>query len=122
MEPTESNSVIAAFRTLLADERIDRLADRKETREIEYALAGALGNARMYARQHDTAEAREIIESIEAARKKVVAAGKVKFGNNKQHPDCDYCLYVSVFGGPDHNASAMCRSGKKPHCTCRACF
>ena len=36
---------------------------------------------------------------------------------------CVTCLHQSVFpGGPRHNASATCESGKHPHCTCDTCF
>jgi hypothetical protein len=31
-------------------------------------------------------------------------------------------LTVSVFGGPGHEPSSMCRSGKRPHCSCSACW
>ena len=42
-------------------------------------------------------------------------------------PDCSGCreFYkhptVSPFA-PNHNASEGCESGKRPHCTCDACF
>lgn len=45
-----------------------------------------------------------------------------KYGKDKGHPGCSLCLRYSVFGGPGHEPSSMCRSGKKPHCTCDTCF
>ncbi len=57
-----------------------------------------------------------------SALKMVTEQAKKKFGNNARHPECDYCLTVSVFGGPSHENSSLCRSGKRPHCTCSACF
>lgn len=65
------------------------------------------------------AEAERIAKS---ALDRITAEAKLRFGNNQAHPDCEYCLTVSVFGGPDHKASSMCRSGKRNHCTCSACF
>lgn len=45
------------------------------------------------------------------------------------HPDCETCkrtFYaaeapVNVMA-PRHTASRLCESGKRPHCTCSACF
>ncbi len=46
-----------------------------------------------------------------------------QFGKiNPKHPDCQTCLNNSVFGGPGHDTSPYCRSGRNPHCTCDACF
>lgn len=42
-----------------------------------------------------------------------------KFGMKS---DCEQCRRNSVFGGPGHNASSMCRSGKRNHCTCDTCW
>jgi hypothetical protein len=77
-------------------------------------------------------EARQVADrgpsQAEAARiahgalRRISAEAKLRFGNNRAHPDCDYCLEVSVFGGPRHEPSSMCRSGKRAHCTCRACY
>jgi hypothetical protein len=53
---------------------------------------------------------------------RVKEAGKKQFGNNREHPDCEYCLEVSVFGGPNHNASGSCRSGGRAHCSCDICW
>lgn len=52
----------------------------------------------------------------------LIKEAKDKFGNNKAHPDCDYCREVSVFGGPSHTASSNCRSGRRNHCTCDTCW
>lgn len=67
----------------------------------------------------DTSEAYRIALSAE---REVFEEAKQKFGNNRAHPDCDYCLQVSVFGGPGHETSPRCRSGRSPHCTCDTCF
>jgi hypothetical protein len=53
---------------------------------------------------------------------RVTSEAKLRFGNNSAHPNCDYCLTVSVFGGPGHEPSSFCRSGKRPHCTCDSCY
>lgn len=36
--------------------------------------------------------------------------------------DCLYCVRVNVGGGPSHEASPLCRSGRRAHCTCDTCF
>lgn len=41
---------------------------------------------------------------------------------NPKYPDCETCLWNSVFGGPSHYFSERCRSGRKPHCTCDLCY
>lgn len=47
----------------------------------------------------------------------------VQFGKpDPKHPDCTQCLSASVFGGPSHEASPRCRSGKHPHCSCDTCW
>ena len=47
------------------------------------------------------------------------------------HPDCDYCqknLYPALRetgelpAGPRHTANNLCKSGRRPHCTCDGCF
>lgn len=44
-----------------------------------------------------------------------------KFGTpDPKHPDCPDCLAASVFGGPPHDGSAMCRK-RKNHCSCNLC-
>lgn len=42
-------------------------------------------------------------------------------------PDCETCREVTRHPTldpfmPSHKPSSMCRSGKRPHCTCSACF
>ena len=51
-----------------------------------------------------------------------LAAQAVKQFAKPQIADCKTCKRVSVFGGPGHNASPYCRSGKQPHCTCDTCW
>lgn len=36
--------------------------------------------------------------------------------------DCMYCVRVAISGGPSHEASPNCRSGRYKHCTCDTCF
>ncbi len=38
--------------------------------------------------------------------------------------DCVECADIKKQGGfgPPHKPSTYCESGKKPHCTCDACF
>lgn len=35
---------------------------------------------------------------------------------------CDYCIQIGVGFGPNHDPSAGCQSGRRPHCTCDGCF
>lgn len=44
-------------------------------------------------------------------------------------PDCAYCQRTFLAAenpasvmAPSHRASAGCKSGSRPHCTCDACF
>lgn len=42
-----------------------------------------------------------------------------------EHPECVTCRNMLETGdrfGPTHEPSGRCRSGRKPHCTCAACF
>ena len=60
----------------------------------------------------------------EAARlewRRFTEAAVAKFGK-PEVPGCKMCGEVSIFGGPGHAPSSLCRSGKRPHCTCSACF
>lgn len=36
--------------------------------------------------------------------------------------ECPDCAYYKAHGGPAHEPSPLCQSGKRPHCTCSACF
>lgn len=84
---------------------------------VAYCEMGKIPNgsaSRIFAEEAERATA--------SALKSVTEEAKAKFGNNKAHPDCDYCLTVSVFGGPSHEASPRCRSGRHDHCTCDTCF
>lgn len=63
-----------------------------------------------------TDQAKAELQSCEAA---VLA----QFGKpNPAHPDCSSCVRSSVFGGPRHEPSKFCKSGKHPHCSCDTCF
>lgn len=36
--------------------------------------------------------------------------------------ECEYCNKYKGHMAPNHFASRMCKSGKRNHCTCDACF
>jgi hypothetical protein len=98
----------------------DLLDDRAHARQVHEILHTAWWAAyQVKNRGPDEAEAERIAKS---ALDRITAEAKRRFGNNKAHPDCDYCLTVSVFGGPGHEPSSFCRSGKRPHCTCDTCW
>lgn len=67
----------------------------------------------------ETTEAERIMRSI---LDKVKEEALAKFGNDSESPGCRACLERSVFGGPRHKASDRCRSGKRSHCSCSACW
>lgn len=35
---------------------------------------------------------------------------------------CTLCEQYAKTGGPSHNPSPRCESGKRPHCTCDRCW
>lgn len=73
----------------------------------------------LYMKDRNSVETEAAHQKSRAIRAEVLA----QFGkSNPDHPDCLSCLEASVFGGPGHEASRMCRSGKRPHCSCSACF
>lgn len=43
-------------------------------------------------------------------------------GQGGQWKGCSTCYSIGGGFGPRHQPSSMCRSGKRPHCTCDACF
>lgn len=60
---------------------------------------------------------------VKEAMGSLVDAAVAKFGKpNPRHPECVQCLRNSVFGGPDHEPSRECESGRRPHCACDTCF
>lgn len=59
---------------------------------------------------------------IQSALERVETEAIERFGHNEEHPDCTQCKRYSVFGGPDHDASRRCKSGRKPHCSCDTCY
>lgn len=96
------------------------LDDIDHARETETILRTAWWQAyEVKGRGEVEAEAEHIAKG---ALNRVISEAKLRFGNNRAHPDCDYCLTVFVFGGPGHEPSSFCRSGKRPHCTCNSCF
>lgn len=40
----------------------------------------------------------------------------------RKHPDCKTCQDPAQRGGPSHDPSRNCESGKRPHCSCDTCF
>ena len=72
----------------------------------EEALKAATSEADMLPALSQDERVRRIARAVEVAER------------NK----CLYCARVLVSGGPSHETSSMCRSGRRPHCTCRACF
>lgn len=40
----------------------------------------------------------------------------------RKYPDCKTCQDPSQRGGPSHEPSSRCESGKRPHCSCDTCF
>lgn len=59
-------------------------------------------------------------EERDAKTRRMEAAGLLD-------PNCKYCQEryykpAEPLGGPSHKASAACRSGARPHCTCDACY
>lgn len=98
----------------------DLLLDKEHARKTHAILHTAWWNAY---RVKEQGEMQAEVERIaKGALTRVIAEAKRRFGNNEAHPDCEYCLEVSVFGGPSHEASRYCRSGKRAHCTCDACY
>lgn len=74
---------------------------------------------KLYMKDPHSAETQDAELKSKAIRADVLA----QFGTpDPSHPDCPQCLSGSVFGGPSHEASQRCRSGRHPHCTCDTCF
>lgn len=85
------------------------------------AAANAAHSAwwKLYTTQPNSEETKLAQEHSAAIRADVIA----KFGKpHPKYPDCQSCLSQSIFGGPDHEASPRCRSGRHAHCTCDTCF
>lgn len=95
-----------------------------ETKEQARAEKTRLQNIWWNASRHtlDSPEAAAAAANARAELDAVIVEAKQKFGDNRAYPECDYCLEVSVFGGPDHTASIRCRSGRRNHCTCETCW
>lgn len=69
---------------------------------------------------HAKVEAERLMLS---ARRRVEHEAILRFGRvNPKYPNCEQCLWVSVFGGPRHEAGSLCESGKRNHCTCPNCW
>lgn len=65
----------------------------------------------------------EETQIADAKSKEIRVDVLTQFGKpNPKYPHCKQCLYGSVFGGPSHEASPRCKSGRHPHCTCDTCF
>ena len=97
------------------------LTSKDHARKVEAILRSAWWEA-YRATNGGTKVDPESFRVIESALKRVTAEAEEKFGDDLGHPGCKMCRHVSVFGGPSHEASTFCRSGKRPHCTCDTCF
>ncbi len=64
----------------------------------------------------------ESFRTIKSALDRVIQEAEERFGSDLGHPGCKTCRNVSVFGGPSHDASPNCRSGRHSHCSCDTCF
>jgi hypothetical protein len=78
-----------------------------------------LAKARLRLKEGAPIEAERVMAN---ALKRVTDSAIAQFGNDQGHPGCQECLHHSVFGGPRHEASRGCESGKKPHCSCPMCW
>jgi len=106
------------------------LADLEMAQEIDRILRDAQAKTFEMRAPYFEVE-KQFRAEIDRLRKKllsikwyIVSEAVQKFGRpNPRHPDCSTCLTQSVFpGGPDHEPSEYCRSGKRPHCSCDSCF
>ena len=64
----------------------------------------------------------ESAEAVESARADLDRHVKDSVALLAPPSDCRECRVNGIFGGPGHQPSSCCRSGKRPHCTCVACF
>lgn len=72
-----------------------------------------------YMKDKDSEDTKAAYLASSQLRAQVIA----KYGAaNPEHLDCKTCLEYSVFGGPSHDASQRCESGKRSHCSCDCCF
>jgi len=67
----------------------------------------------------DVRDATEALRVMKSALARLKVEAIEKYGVKS---DCGQCREYSVFGGPGHQPSNSCRSGKQPHCTCDFCF
>ena len=105
-------------------------ANKLDVARVAYALASdALHRARIAESEHTrfgvchdygqglvqkTIDANTTLQAI--IRDAIAQFGKADNG-------CKTCLHQSVFpGGPRHQASSACASGKNVHCSCNICF
>lgn len=77
-----------------------------ETYSSELALKAATAEADRLPALSQQERVRRIARAVEMAE---------RYG-------CIYCARFCVSGGPSHGGSPLCRSGRRQHCTCDACF
>jgi hypothetical protein len=97
------------------------MSEHLETLQDARAHASALHIAwwNLYTKSKDSPETAEAHTASKSFHEAVLA----KFGkSHSKYPDCRECISVSVFGGPRHEASKNCKSGKHNHCSCDTCF
>jgi hypothetical protein len=111
------------------DSIISNPADLRETLNIlmyarheAWRVATQIRNRQRYATPEERVEIDEIARLAASAERRMLALCNTLGTTNPQHPECDTCRRYSVTGGPGHEASSMCRSGSRAHCTCSACF
>ena len=104
---------------------VDAHLSESDTRESAVAKVNALHSLwwKLFCQTPKTDESRAVAEKAQKELLNLKEAVLDRFGKkNPRYPACRECLSASLFGGPGHESSSMCRSGKKPHCTCDACF
>lgn len=80
-------------------------------------------NKEWWASYTKNGERSEVTKALHAELDAFTSEAIEKFGqSNPAHPDCLQCLRASVFGGPGHESSRFCGSGRRPHCSCDTCF
>lgn len=77
-----------------------------ETYSSELALKAATAEADTLLALSQQERAQRIARAVEMAE---------RYG-------CLYCARVYVSGGPSHEGSPRCRSGRRSHCACDTCF
>jgi len=104
----------------MADETIFTTREEAVTAFYEFqALCNPINSATNWGKKGDV----DLYESMHAMSQLLQESILSQFGKwNPRFPTCERCRWSSVFGGPSHEASIGCRSGRRPHCSCDTCF